>query len=738
MILPSFALLAGSASSWLGWVIGALFIIYFACKFFKNVGGTEIMETERRFWGSGLPAGRAFAIKGQVGLEAAYRSTGIRIVLWPIVREVKRTPFTKIPEDKLGIITANDGEPLPGGRIFAEDKAGVHHNNFQDPVAFLENGGIRGQQLRVLTTGQYKLHSKVFSVEFIDKTRIPEGKVGIVVALDGEALLPGQLLGRSVDGHDNFQQAEVFLQNHGQKGPQVDILRPGVYNIHTGMFKVEIVNAVSITDGKIGVVEALGGEPMPIGDVISDTPVGSNNFQDGEAFLHNHGKRGPQTAILAPGTYYINTKLFKVTERDQTQVKQGEVAVLITNHGRDPSEILPEAALAEPLPTPGLSNVEGNAKDPAERRLDENNRQRHVVPRGYRGIQKEVLGPGRYNINPLEHQIVKVPTTMRSVEWAADRDTVQGKGIDSTFDPFEVVSFDGFPMKVEVRCQYRILPENAPYVISKLGSVEELEKNVIHPQIDGIFRAEVSKSPAIHYQQKRAEEQMKAFTEVRADLSNYKVDVVSVMITNIHLPEKLMETTQQKNLAEVMREMYGEQQKTAATRIQLEQTTAQADNQKKIIEAETGIMVAEHKASQRAKEADGEARFIELTAGAKAEATRKVGLAEAEVIEAKGNAAGAGFMKQAEALGQRGIAALEIMKQIREGGIQIVPKNLSTGGGVNGGGGLVDLLVLQMLDRNSDDEAKPTVAAPAADVKSAAAEEESAPATAEKPTSLKK
>jgi len=39
-----------------------------------------------------------------------------------------------------------------------------------------------------------------------------------------------------------------------------------------------------------------------VGDVISDTPEGSNNFQDGEAFLRNHGKRGPQTAILAPGT----------------------------------------------------------------------------------------------------------------------------------------------------------------------------------------------------------------------------------------------------------------------------------------------------------------------------------------------------------------------------------------------------------------------------------------------------
>lgn len=52
------------------------------------------------------------------------------------------------------------------------------------------------------------------------------------------------------------------MKNGGQKGPQVDILRPGTYNIHTGMFKVEIREAVSVGDGQIGVVESLGGEPM--------------------------------------------------------------------------------------------------------------------------------------------------------------------------------------------------------------------------------------------------------------------------------------------------------------------------------------------------------------------------------------------------------------------------------------------------------------------------------------------
>ena len=169
------------------------------------------------------------------------------------------------------------------------------------------------------------------------------------------------------------------------------------------------------------------------------------------------------------------------------------------------------------------------------------------MSRGYRGIQREVLGPGSYNINPLAYYVIVIPTVTRSVEWSAESNQAAGS---ASFDPFEVVSHDGFPMKVEVRCQYRILPENAPYVVQKIGSVAQLESNVLHPQIDGIFRAQVARSPAIAYQQNRAEEQKMAEEAVRQDLTKYRVDVVSVMVTNIHLPEALMRTTQQQDLAE--------------------------------------------------------------------------------------------------------------------------------------------------------------------------------------------
>ena len=51
-------------------------------------------------------------------------------------------PLIEIGSDEMGIVEAIDGEPLPAGRIFAPDRAQNAHNNFQDPIAFIKEGGV--------------------------------------------------------------------------------------------------------------------------------------------------------------------------------------------------------------------------------------------------------------------------------------------------------------------------------------------------------------------------------------------------------------------------------------------------------------------------------------------------------------------------------------------------------------------------------------------------------------------
>jgi uncharacterized membrane protein YqiK len=198
----------------------------------------------------------------------------------------------------------------------------------------------------------------------------------------------------------------------------------------------------------------------------------------------------------------------------------------------------------------------------------------------------------------------------------------------NTFNPFEVISKDGFTMQLEVRVVFRVKPEDAPFMVAKIGGIERLIQNVMHPLIDSIFRNQASESSAMAYLQNRHEEQERAEARVRAHLLKYHVDVVNVLICHIHLPEELMKTQTEKILAEQRQNMYNAQREAEDKRIQLERTKSQADNQKDLMGATVGVEIAGKRAEQRKAEGEGEAHYILQTGKAEAEKVRLMGEAQ--------------------------------------------------------------------------------------------------------------
>jgi regulator of protease activity HflC (stomatin/prohibitin superfamily) len=259
--------------------------------------------------------------------------------------------------------------------------------------------------------------------------------------------------------------------------------------------------------------------------------------------------------------------------------------------------------------------------DPADSRLDEGAHEAYVVPAGYRGIQETVVGPGRYYVNTLAVSPIVIPTTNQTVEWTAGE-------VDNTFNPFEVISKDGFTMQLEVRVVFRVKPEDAPFMVAKIGSIDKLIQNVMHPLIDSIFRNQASESSAMAYLQNRHEEQERAEARVRAHLLKYHVDVVNVLICHIRLPEELMKTQTEKILAEQKQSMFNAQREAEEQRIQLEKTKAHADNQRDLMAATVGVEISGKRAEQRKAEGDGEAHYILATGRAEAERVRMMGEAQ--------------------------------------------------------------------------------------------------------------
>lgn len=670
-----------------------VFLVFWGSRFFVNVGAREIAIKERRYAGKRMPPGRVVATAGEVGIQADVLKPGLHFLRWPLERVVEKVPLVEIRSDQLGIVEAVDGEPLRQGRIFAPDRAQNKHNNFQDPIAFLTEGGIKGTQLRVLPPGLWPIHPYLFRVSIARVTIVPDGKVGVVTAADGASLESGRLLARAADGHENFQNAEAFVAGNGQKGPQIQILTPGTYRIMTqsldaddkskaGLFRVTIADAIAVPENQIGLVEALDGAPLETRDYVAPSIEGHSNFQDGEMFIKNGGRRGPQKDVLLGGTYYINPLLFKVIPSPASEVKPGEVAVIVSNIGDDPTEeirrqVSTRAAQRVAAEEQALGLQDEDVSDPAERRLDTGTHEAYVVPEGYRGIREVVVGPGRYYVNTLAITPVIIPTTNQTVEWTKSEDA-------SAFNPFEVISKDGFTMQLEVRVVFRVRPEDAPFMVSKIGSVENLVKNVMHPLIDSIFRNQASESGAMAYLQNRHEEQTRAENRVRAHLLKYHVDVVNVLICHIHLPEELMKTQTERILAEQRQTMYTTQRDAQQKRIELEKTTAEADNQAALMKETVGVEMSKRKADQRKAEADGAAYY-----------TRTTGDAEAARVRAIGEAQGSAYQQQVAALGAQGVAVVETLKVVAEGKVKITPDMLVTGN--DGGDGVASLMLLNLF-----------------------------------------
>jgi uncharacterized membrane protein YqiK len=706
-------------------VVPLLFVVFVALivflvivrRIFVNVGAREIAIKERRYFGRRMPPGRVVATEGEVGIQADVLKPGLHLIKWPFEKVVHKVPLIEIGSDELGLIEAVDGDPMPAGRIYAPDRAQNAHNNFQDPIAFLKQGGVKGIQLRTLPPGLWPIHPYLFRVSIAKATVIPQGKVGVVTATDGAPLDPGRLLGKAIEGHRNFQDAEQYIASGGQKGPQVDILTPGTYRIHTqsapidgtnegkpGEFYVRLFDATVINENAIGLVEALDGSQLNPRDYVAEPVEGHDNFQDGHEFIGKGGQRGPQKDILLPGTYYINPLLFKVIPETAKEVKPGEVAVIVSNTGKDPSDEVrremaakvrarmerEEQAQAEQSAA-RLDKIDDHRTaeeikeelltgDPADRRLDEGAHEAYVVPEGYRGIQETVVGPGRYYVNTLAITPIVIPTTNQTVEWTSGE-------VVNTFNPFEVISKDGFTMQLEVRVVFRVKPEDAPFMVAKIGGIDRLIQNVMHPLIDSIFRNQASESSAMAYLQNRHEEQERAEARVRAHLLKYHVDVVNVLICHIHLPEELMKTQTEKILAEQRQNMFNAQREAEDKRIQLEKTKSQADNQRDLMAATVGVEIAGKRAEQRKAEAEGEASYILQT-----------GKAEAEKVRLMGEAQGVAYREQVAALGPQGVAVVETLKVIGEKNVRITPDVLASGGGSgDGGGGIGQLLLLNLF-----------------------------------------
>jgi uncharacterized membrane protein YqiK len=302
-----------------GWVlipiaIGGSILLAATCCGLVVIGEQEVGVVVKKvsFIGKSLPAGRLVALNGEAGYQADTLAPGWHWFYWPWQFSVRKESVVTVPQGEIALLVANDGASIPPDRMLGKV---VDCDNFQDARKFLTHSGEKGRQMGFLTAGTYRINTALFEVITATNASkhdmtpadlrvhtVQPDKVGIVTTLDGIPIEAGEIAGPTVNGHNNFQNGQKFIQAGGRRGLQEQILLSGSWNINPWFAKVMQVPMTAIPIGYVGVVISY------VGEAPEDV--------SGAAFTHGNlvhpGHKGVWTEPLYPGKHPLNTEVMKV------------------------------------------------------------------------------------------------------------------------------------------------------------------------------------------------------------------------------------------------------------------------------------------------------------------------------------------------------------------------------------------------------------------------------------------
>ena len=557
-----------------------------------------------------------------------------------------------IPEDSIGIVNkkfvvVGKNRTLPDGAILA-----LH--------------GEAGLQADALAPG---LHFWLWPWQFVVTRQkfitIAEGTIGVVEARDGQPLKDGRVLARRVECN-SFQSARAFLENGGERGPQITVIPPGTYRINTALFSVVAEDVLEIDDNMVGIVTTKEGRALSTGDIAGLEVSGHNLFQDGQAFVDAGGFKGLQEQVMLAGRYFINPRFATVEIKQMTMVPIPNVGVVIAYVGDTGVDVT------------GDTFKHGN-----------------LVRKGQKGVWVEPLDPGKYPINPYTHNVENVPTANVVLNWATGKS--EAHNLDKNLSTITVRSSDGFTFNLDVSQIIHIPRADAPKVIARFGSVANLVTQVLEPTIGNYFRNAAQGSDVIDFLKGRQQRQLDAKTRIGAALEEYNVGAVDTLIGDITPPHDLMKTLTDRNLAEQEKVTYDTQRLAEDTRKELQQAKALADTQARVVDAERGVQIAEFNAKSAVKTAEGQAQSKTVNATADANVLTTVGNAEAGKTKAIGTAEADVIKLKIASMESGNYAGIEIAKALSASGFKLVPDVMVAGGAAEGGSSLVSVLLANLI-----------------------------------------
>lgn len=474
----------------------------------------------------------------------------------------------EVPAGWMAIVTSKTGDALPPGEILAAPgQKGV----LRDPLC-------EGRHFLNPITTDWRLEKLI---------SIPVGKVGLVTSRTGKELPSG----------------EILAPDQASKGVWQGVLGPGTYRLNPEGYAVQLMDAMSIPVGYVGVITSQTGKPAAPGTFAKP------------------GEKGVLADVLQPGLYYINPKAYQV---DLVEVGMNQVSII----GRTGTVVLTKNV---------ASNASNALKELEKAVLQQQQRRREdyvntndnlmtqeavafnfarpgtsaTAARNRLGAQQQVANGGGKRSAPPQARKAKaaaemaediamemLPMAAAPLPRSAAAPAMDLQLSDSVaFGMNQFVQFpsiDGFQILLDMTVEFELLPEHIAKIYMLYGDLPAVVDKIILPQILSISRMKGSCYKARDFidGEGRMKFQTEMTEELKRTLGERAIVVHNAIIRHVEVPQEILTPIQAASEAKEQDLTNREWQNTARKRAELNIRLAKVDQLRKEVEQETGKKVA--------------------------------------------------------------------------------------------------------------------------------------------------
>jgi len=418
-----------------------------------------------------------------------------------------------------------------------------------------------------------------------------------------------------------------FLAEPGQKGIWRGVLGPGKYRLNPYGYQIDIVDAISIPVGYVGVVTSLSGQQTTPG-----------------AFA-GPGEKGVRRDILQPGLYYVNPKALQV---DLLEIGINQVSLL----GKTGGEVVTKGQIASQ--NAAMVNLQRRAlAEQMEKRMDYVAQQR---------AQESTADKTRLESLAARNAPQQQAKQATSGPLVASKPALptDSSNVLSLNQFVEFPSRDGFEISLDMTVEFELLPEHIAWIYQSYGDLPAVVDKIIMPQILSVSRLKGSAYRAKDFIVGEGREKFQNDLTETLDkaIGEKRIVVHDALIRHVNVPEQILDPIQQSSIAVEQDLTNKEKQNTARKQAELNTELGLVEQRRQQVAQETEKLKAEILADQekqvaqlRAEAVRQTAEIDQQTALVRADKTRKLGQAQANTVAWVEGEKAKGFELKAAAFG---------------------------------------------------------------------------------------